>query len=94
MSQRSKIALGAAAAFAAATIVGVHVLKTVEAQWRRVGIERDDQRRSAKRLENEAEMLRMQELRRALEQDQAVSRNSFLQLQQPQQPPPGQPRPA
>ncbi|TPX49848.1 hypothetical protein SeLEV6574_g01231 [Synchytrium endobioticum] len=49
MSRNSKIALAASIVFTTATISFVYYLKDAEVKVRRVGIERDDERRRRKR---------------------------------------------
>ncbi|KAJ3299136.1 hypothetical protein HK104_009930 [Borealophlyctis nickersoniae] len=71
MSRASKVTFGAACAFTASCIAGVYYMKEVEFQTRRVGIERDDERRAKKR-ENQAELERQEALRRELEKEQRV----------------------
>ncbi|KAH6570456.1 hypothetical protein BASA50_000232 [Batrachochytrium salamandrivorans] len=84
MSRASKVTLGISTLFATGCILGVHYMQELDVKTRRVGIERDDARRSDKRIENELEMLRQEELRRQLEQSQVVTGKSYLE----QNPPP------
>eukprot|EP00842_Homolaphlyctis_polyrhiza_P001657 jgi/Hompol1/2492/HPOL_002927-RA len=77
MSRASKITLGVSSLFAVVSILGVHYMQELDLKTRRVGVVRDDARRSAKRIENELEAKRQEELRKMLESDQTVSGKSF-----------------
>jgi hypothetical protein len=70
MSQRAKATFLAAVSFTSITIVTVFYLKDRDFANRRVGIERDIQTRSRRRLENELEQDRQLELQKALEKQE------------------------
>ena len=53
-------------------IFGVFYLKDSDKELRRVGINRDEGRRSQSRIQNEAEQILQLELRKKLEEDQKV----------------------
>lgn len=61
-SRGSQITLGLACVFTASTIAIVFGLKEMDFNARRVGLVRDDAKRSQRRLENEAEQLLQFEL--------------------------------
>ncbi|KAJ3325186.1 hypothetical protein HDV06_004976 [Boothiomyces sp. JEL0866] len=83
MSRASKITLISSIIFTTSTIGLVFWLKDSEEQARRVGLNKMAQERSKQRIENEAELLYQEELRKKLEKDQAVTKQSYLTLNKP-----------
>ncbi|KAI8929862.1 hypothetical protein BC831DRAFT_442400 [Entophlyctis helioformis] len=93
MSRASKLTLLGSLVFTTATILGVHYMQELDSKVRRIGISKLDERRSEKRIANELEYLRQEELRQQLQMEQAVSTKSYRE-QQSSAPPPPPPPPA
>ncbi|EGF76491.1 hypothetical protein BATDEDRAFT_92665 [Batrachochytrium dendrobatidis JAM81] len=81
MSRNSKLTFAASCLFATVCVFGVHYMQELDVKTRRVGILRDDVRRSDKRIENELEMMKQEELRKQLEKNQSVTSRSYLEQQ-------------
>ncbi|KAI9101048.1 hypothetical protein DFS34DRAFT_647934 [Phlyctochytrium arcticum] len=75
MSKRAKTTFMLSCVFTLGTISAVHLMKERDSQTRRVGIDRDDEKR-AQRRENVRELERQDALRKELEQGQNVVETS------------------
>lgn len=75
--RRAQIVFASSVTFTLTTISVVHYLQYRDTKVRRIGIERDDQTRSRKRMENELEAKLQKELQDKLVQEQGVSRKSW-----------------
>jgi hypothetical protein len=72
MSKASKYTFLASCVFTTVTIGTVFYIKDLDLETRRVGINRDQDRRSQQRIMNELEHIQQQELQKSLEKEQKV----------------------